>query len=273
MRKIILGIILLSSFPAVAQLVSPMEADESKFYIQTKQVNQFFRRFNGEESEEGERYYKDNGQFRNESLRKKFINILFDDSNSGISKRLKNEFINDVTAVSPAFLDFHEPGWFSEVNAEFTYNGQPENIILYMKLEAAGLGYKWIIDKVHFSPFLEKYQTDTTQRFLHPLSHELYFLNMRRVFEDPDQAVKYTSKNWQPEQLTLFLQEIRNGNLIFNTVNDVKFHFFQVPGWYFEVSEFHRPGYNTGWLISNLMKLDSPEEKEIMQGYIYNESK
>jgi hypothetical protein len=273
MRKLIFGIILLSSFPAAAQLVDPMESDESKFFIQTKQVNQFFRRFNGEESEEGDRYYKDNSQFRNNRLRRKYLHILFDDSNPGITKSLKNEFINSITTETPAFLNFHEPGWFAEVNAEFTYNGQPENATLYMILEAAGLGYKWVIDKVHFSPFLKIFKTDTTQKFLHPMSHELYFLNMRRVFEDPKQAVKYTSEDWQPEQLTLFLQEVRNGTLKFNTINDVKFHFFQVPGWYFEVSEFHRPGYNTGWLISNLMKLDSPGEKEIMQGYIYNEKK
>lgn len=272
MRKLFLGLVLLSSFPAAGQLVDPMEADESKFYIQTKQVNQFFRRFNAEESEKGDRFYADDKQYRNDRLRKKYIQMLFDESNRNITPNLKKEFITTVVENNPAFLDFHEDGWFSEVNAKFNYKGREETITLYMELEAAGLGYKWIIDKVHFEPFLEKFKTDTTQKFLHPMSHELYFLNMRKVFEDPNQAVKYTSEDWQPEQLTLFLQEIRNGNLKFEHVTNVKFHFFQIPGWYFELSEFRRPGYNTGWLISNLMKINSPAEKEIMQRYIYNEN-
>ncbi|MGK7391469.1 MAG: hypothetical protein ACNS60_14025 [Candidatus Cyclobacteriaceae bacterium M2_1C_046] len=272
MRKIILGLLLLSSLTSTAQLVDPMEEDESKFYVQTKQVNQFFRRFNGEESEKGNRYYKNDKQFRNERLRKKYLNMLFDESNTGISNNQKREFISAVTDESPAFLDFHKDGWVAEVNTKFNHKGKEQNIILFMKLEAENLGYKWIIDKVYFEPLLKQYQTDTTTKFLHPMSHELYFLNLRKVFEDPSQAVKYTSKDWEPDQLTLFLQEIRNGNLKFKTVSDLKFHFFQIPGWYFELSEFRRPGYNTGWLISNLMKLNSEEEKELMKDYIFHEN-
>ena len=272
MRKTIAVILLLSSNLASAQLVDPQEEDESKFYIQTKQVNQFFRRFNGEESEKGDRYYENDRKFREEKLRKNYIKILFDASNRGISNSLKQEFITSIVDQDPQFLDFHEQGWFAEVNARFNYKGVEEDIILYMKLEAAGLGYKWVIDKVYFEPFLDKFQSDTTQRFLHPMSHELYFLNMRKVFEDPEQAVKYTARDWEPEQLTLFLQEVRNGTMKFKTITNLKFHFFQVDGWYFELSEFNRPGYNTGWLISNLMKLNSEQDKEVMQQYIYNEN-
>lgn len=273
MKRIILGLFLLSSLPSTAQLVDPMEEDESKFYVQTKQVNQFFRRFNGEESEEGDRYYKADKQFRSDKLRKKYLKILFDDSNTGISNELKREFVNDVVNDNQDFLNFHNDGWFAEVSAKFNYKGKEESIILFMNLEAENLGYKWIIDQVHFEPFLNKYKTDTATKFLHPMSHELYFLNLRRVFEDPKQAVKYTAKDWQPDQLTLFLQEVISGSLKFKTVSNLKFHFFQIPGWYFELSEFRRPGYNTGWLISNLMKLNSEDEKELMKKYILHENK
>ena len=59
----------------------------------------------------------------------------------------------------------------------------------------------------------------------------------------------------------------------FKTVEEVKFHFFQVKGWYFEISEFNRSGYNTGWLISNLVKLKNDGEKAILKRYLYNESR
>jgi len=35
--------------------------------------------------------------------------------------------------------------------------------------------------------------------------------------------------------MALFVSEIKNGNLKFESVKEVKFHFLQIPGWYFEV--------------------------------------
>jgi hypothetical protein len=84
----ILLLIVALSIPSSAQLVDDME-DESKLYAQSKQVNQFFRRFNGEEDEKGNRYYPRDKQYRSTKLRKKYLSILFDESNKGISSTLK----------------------------------------------------------------------------------------------------------------------------------------------------------------------------------------
>ncbi|MDX1630069.1 MAG: hypothetical protein R3345_15275, partial [Fulvivirga sp.] len=89
------------SFLLQAQLVGEM-GDESKLYAETKQVNQFFRRFNGEEDEEGKRYYPEDKRYRNTKLRKQYIKILFDHSNTSLSESLANEFLQDV-------LDKDEP--------------------------------------------------------------------------------------------------------------------------------------------------------------------
>ncbi|HET7178676.1 MAG TPA: hypothetical protein VFI14_03090, partial [Chryseosolibacter sp.] len=45
-------LLILISSSVRAQVVSGME-DESRLYAESKQVNQFFRRFNGEEDEKG----------------------------------------------------------------------------------------------------------------------------------------------------------------------------------------------------------------------------
>ena len=63
-------------YPSYGQLLD--KEDESKLYAETKQVNQFFRRFNGEEDEKGERYYPKDKQYRSEKLRRKYIGMLFD---------------------------------------------------------------------------------------------------------------------------------------------------------------------------------------------------
>src|SRR3954465_1349532 len=102
-------IFILSFFSVRAQMVSEM--DETKLYAQTKQVNQFFRRFNGEENEKGDRYYPDDKQYRNNKLRKKYIGMLFDGSNANFSNDLKVQFAKDVLDKDkPGVLDFHAPG-------------------------------------------------------------------------------------------------------------------------------------------------------------------
>lgn len=265
--------IILAPTLGIAQLGNGIE-DESKLYAQTKQVNQFFRRFNGEEDERGERYYPDDRQYHNIKLRKKYLSILFDASNTGISNDLKVQFAREVLDKSaPAILDFHGGKWFAEVHTVFTWQGRDQPIILFLVLENDHLGSKWVISKVHADVFDPYFSRDTTKigKFLHPLSHELDFMNLRKAFTDKDSVTQFTEKQFVPDHLTLFLYELKKGTLKFKTVGEVKFHFFQIDNWYFELSNFNRPGYNTGWLISNLVHLNSEADKDLLRKYLYYE--
>lgn len=263
---------LLLSVTLHAQLIT--QEDESKLYAQSKQLNQFFRRFNGEEDAKGERLYPKDKQYRSTRLRKKYLGILFDESNKNISSALKIEFAKDVLDnPESSILDFHGGGWFSEVHATFTMNGKDQPVILFMELEKDHLGSKWVIQKVHADMFAPYFVRDTTKvgQFLHPLSHELDFMNLRKAFEHKDSVSQFAVKQFVPDHLTVFLYEVNKGNLKFKSVNDVRFHFFQIDGWYFEVANFNRPGYNTGWLISNLVKLNNEAEKKLLSKYLYHE--
>jgi len=277
MRSPVLVIILLILsfyYPSSAQLLD--KEDESKLYAETKLVNQFFRRFNGEEDEKGERYYPRDKQYRSEKLRKKYIGILFDDSNGGITSDLKVQFAKDVLdKTKPIILDFHGGNWFSEVHTTFTMNGKNEPVTLFMELEKDHEGTKWVISRVYASMFDPYFKRDTTKvgKFLHPLSHELDFMNFRKAFNYTDSISQFAVKRFVPDHLSLFLYEIKKGNLKFKTVEELKFHFFQVNGWYFELSEFNRPGYNSGWLISNLVKVNNESEKNLLRKYLYYEGK
>src|SRR5918995_6631237 len=108
MRSVFLLIILTGlSFSLQAQLVDGMD-DESKLYAESKQVNQFFRRFNGEEDEKGERYYPGDKQYRSDKLRRQYLRMLFDESNMDISSSLKTGFVKDVLEKPDAsILNFH----------------------------------------------------------------------------------------------------------------------------------------------------------------------
>jgi hypothetical protein len=265
--------IILLSIPTQAQLVSDME-DESKLYAQSKQVNQFFRRFNGEEDEKGNRYYPTDKKYRNVKLRKKYLGILFDESNPGLSRPLKIEFTEYVVSnPETSTLDFHSGNWFAEVNSLFQMNGVDQKVTRYMNLEKNHLGYKWVIYNAHADFLASYFVRDSSKigRFLHPLSHELDFMNLRKAFANTDSISQFAVKDFKPDHLTLLLYEAKNKSLKFKSVESVKFHFFQTNGWYFELSDLNRAGYNTGWLISNLVKLKDDAEKGILKRYLYQE--
>ncbi len=256
-----------------AQIVNDME-DESRLYAQSKQVNQFFRRFNGEEDEKGNRYYPGDKQYRSEKLRKQYLRMLFDESNTNISNSLKTEFVKDILEKPEStVLNFHGGNWFAELHTTFTMNGKSQPVILFMELEKHRLGTRWVIQKVHADMFEPYFQKDTVRlgKFLHPMSHELDFMNLRKAFINKDSINQFVIKRFVPDHLSLFLYEVRKGNLKFSNVDEVKFHFFQLDGWYFGISEFNRPGYNTGWLISNLVKLNTPADKDLLRKYLYYE--
>jgi hypothetical protein len=269
MRQAALGILCFLPAAVFSQIV---DNDESKLYAQTKQVNQFFRRFNGEEDEKGERYFPGDKQYRNAKLRRKYVTVLFDASNSGITNDLKNAFARDALE-KPAFLDFHKPGWFSEVQTTFMINGKDLPVTLFMELERAQLGNKWVISDVHVPAFERYFERDTSKvgQFLHPLSHELDFMNLRKAFANSDSISQFVRKKFEPDHLSIFLYEMNRGTMKFKSVQDVRFHFFQIDGWYFELSQFNRPGYNTGWLISSLVRMNSPSDNDALRKYILHD--
>lgn len=254
--------------------IGSFSGDETVFYAQTKQMNQFFLRFNGEEDIVGKRYYPGDAGYHDFKTRKKYLNILFDNSSPLISNDSKFVFIEEVVnRKNPVFLDFHGKNWYAEVTASFLYKRENVNIILYFQLEKQNNGYKWVISNVYFNLFesLFTHLNDTTnlKYFIHPMSHELDFMNLNKVFKEPGNLDYYLQQNYTPDMLALFVIEMKNENLKFVSVNNVKFHIFQVPNWYFEVSFFNRNNVNSGWLISNMIRVNETEKKSLIRNYTH----
>ncbi len=272
-QKVILIFLLLCSFSSHAQSIEHYFGDEASLYAETKQVNQFFRRFNGEESVSGIRFSLNDPDYRSTTIRKRYLQMIFDLESQHIDKNQRKEFTEEVVNASqPVFLDFHNGDWFAEVSTQFLYYGEEKKITLFLTLEEENKGYKWVITNVFFKHFHELFsdEDDGKLRFIHPLSHELDFMNLIKVFKETGKVTQYTSNNFKPDYLSVFLYEIKRGNLVFRQVSGVKFHFFQVPGWYFELSEIQRKGPNSGWLISGLIDIGEIE-KDVLLKYIYYE--
>ena len=247
-----------------------VQMDEREFYTMTKQMGQFIHRFNYEEDPTGKRLYANDKDYRSPAKRKDALPLLFDLDNPRTSGNLRNFFVEDLLK-NRQYMEFLGGNWFSEVSATFKWKGKDVDISLIMALEKDGLGSKWVISNVFFSEFQKYFPqgelADREKHFLHPMSHELDFMNIYKIFNDPQIVEYYASTDYQPDYLTLFFYEIKQRTLKFDHVESVKFHIFQIKNWYFEVSWFNRSGYNSGWLISNLIYLKEEEKEALLKLY------
>ena len=271
-------IILLLSFLAIiisvanAQSYNGFTDDESTLYAMNKQVGQFVHRFNMEEDKFGKLLSRSDDRYRDNELRKLILPAMFDKQNIRTSGNLKKYFINDVTnEATPVYLNFLDKDWYAEVNATFIVDGKEKNLILFLTLQEENLGSKWILSNVYFKNFNLMFpkadSLEQTKHFLHPQSHELDFMNLQKALEDQEYVELYASTNYQPDYLTLFFYLMKTNQMKFKKIDRVKFHFFQVKNWYFELSYFNRDDMNSGWLISNLMYIKEVDKIDLIRTY------
>jgi hypothetical protein len=274
---LLLGVLVKLSEAQVYTNLGDVQTDEKAFYTMTKQMSQFMSRFNYEEDQYGKKIHPDSPDYRNRMKRKTVLPLLFDMENPRTSGSLRDFFISDLTQADSNYFEFLGGKWYSEVSATFKMNGESVDISMIFAIEQENLGSKWVLTNVFFSDFSKLFpKGDTAEQqkhFLHPMSHELDFMNIHKVFKTPECIEYYASNTYSPDFLTLFFYEIKKGNLVFEKINSEKFHVFQIDNWYFEVSWFNRDGLNTGWLISNLIFLKDNEKEELLKFYQPNINK
>ena len=268
---VLLALTIAFVWPVAGQTIGDFKMDETELYAMTKQMGQFMRRFNYEEDQFGYQLNPKDPKYRNNEMRRKSLPILFDQEKYGTQTELQRYFIEDVTKGDSTYMTFLGGRWYSEVSTTFKYNGKDVSVMLFLAVEKEGLGSKWVLTNVYFSEFNKLFPTgemaEKEKHFLHPMSHELDFMNIYKAFQDPQVIDYYASKEFQPDYLTLFFYEIKQGKLVFQHVDSVKFHVLQIKDWYFEVSWFNRSGLNSGWLMSNVIYMPEKEKTNLIKFY------
>lgn len=245
--------------------------DETELYAMTKQMSQFFSRFNNEEDQFGKKYHPASENWRNNEGRRRILPLMFDQQNQRTAGTLRDYFVDDLTSGKGSYLEFLGGRWYAEVSSTFEFQGRQVPISLILMIQKSGLGSKWVLTNVYFAQFNRMFPVgeiaEKEKHFLHPMSHELDFMNIYKAFRQPEVIEYYASDDFQPDYLSIFFYEVKLGRMKFVRVESLKFHFFQIPNWYFEVSWFNRPGMNSGWLISNLMYVKEEEKKPLLKFY------
>lgn len=245
---------------------------EENFAWQVKQIDEFMDRFNNADYTPIRRYLKD--QYAMEEVnRLDLLKSLFDFENKAWKQEEVVKFLQDVTqTMNPPYLDFYDKDWYAKLDCSGEFQGKQENFFLVLSIQVnpeTG-GSKWIINSVD-AAFLQPLDTSKlafaiddqydVSRSLNPASFGTDFMVLVDALADTANFENYLSQDKVSPSLLSFFDKLYQRQLIFKQVNDITYHFLQIPEWVFQVEDFPRQTTNSGWLISKLIPA-SDEEKE-----------
>jgi hypothetical protein len=244
-------------------IISPQNPGEKNFLVRTKQFNEFVDRFNYKTNFNGNHIDSD---FMSKFPRDKMIHSLCDlkdpriDQNStNWSKNYfdkKTEFIDEVIHKN-LLIHKYSDKIIAEAKSHIIYRGKLKTISIFLTQEIVGNDrVKWVIRNVK-GDFLIFNKTDTSYiRFIQPSSNETDFINLKRALEDIDHLKDYASRDYEPDNLSVFFYMINSGIVRFEYVDEVVYHILDIPGWCIKVKELNRYEMNSGWLITDITKTD-----------------
>lgn len=270
-RVIFLACALAICVVACAQAIFPDVTLKEDFLAQVKSLDEFQARFNGMEKKTG-------SQMQNDSLtRARNLISLFDRNfnRNGLSKELLlnkvNTFVRNVLEKKVIFDASGEYLW-AECCCRFKYKGNNKCITLVMQKEPYLKGtFRWALAAVKGMDTagiinLNRYYA------ISPVEHEIHFMGLQDLFnENSSHAFGYRAKVACIDQLSVLLAFIQAGQLKFDMVENLKYHYLGVPGFVFTIEENARRGDNSGWLISSLTAMSDNEKLEYVKTILGNE--
>lgn len=257
MRKCFLLIVL---FCSIAQAQNSWTWDDQVFALNVSQIDEFIKRFNGNSENIPPKDAKTKG---NKSLtRKDLILSLFDQSVSIDPENLKSFVTNVDQPKGKNFISFYDDNWFAKLECKIHYLGKPEIVTLTLQVESdENYSSKWVIRGID-AEFLRLNISEDENLFLHPASEGTNFINIRELFSADKRKVKgFLYQNFHEGKIALFLNELIEGNIEYEYIEKITYHFLQVENWAFMVHSVARPEPNSGWLISDIIQL-TPEQKK-----------
>lgn len=225
------------------------------YVYEVKQIDDFIDRFNFSPDNYFIKYYNKN--FPGNTLnRTDLIKTLY--YREGMKKSSLDtlkKFIAFVTnPKQPSYINFYGKDWYANLDCLFEMKGKPIKIKLVLEIQVDDvktLACRWVICGIKSEQITIPEAVDTT-KFISPASHGTDFLALDKILNDKNNLVSYFYSNFKPSTLTLFVDELKKGDLKFIQVNSVSYYFFQVKDWGIEVNYKYNKSNYSGWLISRL---------------------
>lgn len=277
----IAGVFLLLMFvyPArsSAQFFSTDEKLKDEIFLrEVKVIDEFIERFNDEKSSFiRKEYQKQNRAY--DLPRKEILISLFNLDNPEWSKNTSlEEFFHDVSdSLHPPHLAFTDTNWYAEASCTFVYNKKNIEIPLILQIQVAkNHGAKWMIAGIGDNPIFsgvsssipdpESHRAKEGFKFIATSSYATNFVELHNTFADKKDILDYFEPSLlATDKAKQFINLILQNKIDFKYVKDIKFHFYQLPNWIFEVEQFDRKSLNSGWLINDVRKVPESEKEAV----------
>ncbi|WP_225000353.1 hypothetical protein [Cesiribacter sp. SM1] len=261
-RLVLVLIVCLNSSGAVFSQTSA--GYQEVFAFEVKQIDEFFERFNNQQTLiKNYIAARDN---TTEVNREELIKNLFNGHSTTIRVGDVYKFIESVNnPQQPVVLSFYDDEWFAKVKCSVLYQQKKRELVLVLRVQKEKDGAsKWVIHGVDADFFVTPDAQDP-KASLNPISHGTDFLGLSKAFTDTENIRSYLPADYQEDQLSKFILEIRNKRLSFVQVESISYHLLQIDGWILTVENFQRPEKNSGWLISDLIQADTKAKENYKQ--------
>lgn len=230
------------------------------FAAQVKSMDEFAARFNGDETKPG--LVSDSTISRRNNIISLFdFNMSHENLTDDEFKDLLSDFVNEAVSWEDR-LSIANENAYAEAKCKVKYDKRNYQITLLMKREInVHGGNKWAIAGVKGLSALGLYSDKRLT--ISPVDHETHFMSLQDFFQANQKitpAMRSNSK--EIDELSFFFGLCVAKAIEFIQVDDLKFHFMDVPNYVFVVEEIGRKGTNSGWLITQLKKMDESEKKQ-----------
>lgn len=271
MKFYLLVIMCLLSNVMIGQVILDPEKDHFVFRVHS--IDDFIERFNGQPNTRANALFEKMLDPSYRKDRQTWLKSLFDQQNGDWDFALIESFISDVLAAQDTkSLRFEDPNWFAVVECSALYRNSLKKLTILLEVEydESNQGSRWVIS--HFFPinfFSETrpapFPMPKNSTIINPMSHATDFIALIQAFDDKKNLGNYFHDLNSDKQLSTFAWELYDGNLKLKSIDNIEFYFFQIPGWFFRVSDFPRNQMNAGWLISFLGKLEDQEMLKVIE--------
>lgn len=249
----------LISFTSFSQILNFTDLNSDFYQLRVKTPEEFIMRFNYEQTPDGKilKY--------NDSLKKNrfsLIHTLFD--TDLLAKAQKNDtlantivdFIKETVLDSTQFLTYYSKKWYAQVDCKILYKNKHKKLSLFLQTEINNRKEaKWVIIDCK-SDLFSLIAKDSTQ-IIGPVNHNLNFMELLKMSKFyPKSVINYKSEGFGVDNLSIFYYLVYNSILKIEDIEEINFHFYQIPGYYFTVKNIQRDSSNSGWLITEIKKVD-----------------
>jgi hypothetical protein len=260
------------SFFSAAQVIQPSISgrQESDFAFEVKTIDEFLERFNNDQYTLIRQHLE--SRFPGKKIsRQELVRTLFNYQEPLWNKDLAAQFVTSVCdTTGEKFLDFYADNWYAQAECLVKYKGVPKKVTVTLQVMVSDRNgaAKWVICGAR-APFLDFSRRLDSKKFLNPISHATDFIGLKKAMEDKMFLRNYLTEKFQESHLNKYLAALATGDIVFQQINSITYHFLSIENWLFTVKEYVRPGRNSGWLIQSLTKRNGKEKEEYKKNVLF----